>query len=361
MEKIEAADKEPEVNSFSLKEEDIVVKDDVVVKEAVESNESASREVDNNEKSKPVPVEIDQKQKKEDLDSYNILINNEDSLKKYIGPEYTSLKKNIFNIFAFLFSWFYFLYKELYLTGIIGLMITWLVSFFLRDYFIYYLLFISSFLGFAFNQYYLFICKKKMEKSMNDNEDGEEVVLKRDTSGTRIAKMAIIISIFLFVFCIGMKYGPSKEKGFDTSFWDDSTENLANCLSATKAAYSRFSTEKVGELVDAVCKVTSDDPREYEIYMKTELRDEMIYSYFYTEKGYVSLKNSTIEMNELLKKEANKTLSLEEEEKLEELKKIMYQYQDTYNQSLREDTTIRDNGKIDKKMYYFLPKEEIIR
>ena len=49
----------------------------------------------------------------------------------YIGEDYKWIAKRPFNIYALLFSWIYFLYRKLYLIGIIGLVVTGIVIKFL--------------------------------------------------------------------------------------------------------------------------------------------------------------------------------------------------------------------------------------
>ena len=55
---------------------------------------------------------------------------NEDLLEAFIGEDYKPIKKIPFNIFAFLLNWSYLLYRKLYITGILGLVVTGIIILF---------------------------------------------------------------------------------------------------------------------------------------------------------------------------------------------------------------------------------------
>ena len=280
---------------------------------------------------------------------------NEELLEIYVGKDYDRLKGQFFNFFAFLFKWFYLLFKGFYITGIIGLIIFGIVIVFLRDYIWFYLAFSSGFWGFFFNRYALFVARFKLSR-MKQDEDSYDIVTRPSEKGwVRFLKIFIISGLFTVATLIGLNIIPVT-KYFNSKFWNNSTENLANCLSVVKAAYTGDEGKKeIGDLIDAVCRVIEGENKEYQIFMKSELNHQLIYSYFVTEDGYVSLEKNTKELESLLEKEKEGTLSEKEEEKLSTLRSIQLNYQDLYNQAKQKN----NNNK--EQVYYILEKNEIIR
>ena len=290
---------------------------------------------------------------------------NEDLLEAFIGEDYKLIKKSPFNIWAFLLNWMYLLYRKLYITGLIGLLLSWIVIAFFRKIIWIYLVITMLLLGFSFSKYYIFICKYKVEKIIKDNPDEDRFNIEaicRQKGGVNVVIVLIIYLVFLiivFFTLVSFTYN----KNHNTKFWQENSENKASCNSVIKTAYNYLEEENdLGIASDAVCEVIgNNNNREYKVYIKTNKDNNAYYSYYITENGYVSYKQDTMHLNELQLKKANSSLTEEEEQLLLELNDISQAYAKIFNESKKEDQLIQDKKNKTAKKYFRFNKEEIIR
>lgn len=289
---------------------------------------------------------------------------NENLLESYIGEDYKLIKKSFFNIWAFLFNWMYVLYRKMYLTGIIGLILSWVVVVFFRQYIWIYLLVVSILLGLIFSPYYIAISKKKVEKIKEEHMNEDDFTLSsicKSKGGVRVLPALLLYGIFL----VSIFFSVTQlhiSLNFRTKYWKENSENLANCTSLVKSVYRNATmSDRIGEVTNAVCRVVKGDQKEYEVYMKSEKNRKEVYSYYKTEEGYLSFVGDTTLYRELLEKQKNATLSEEDVTKLAEIQDIEKDYQKYWNQSENEEELIKQRRNNDEKLTYILEREEIIR
>ena len=295
---------------------------------------------------------------------------NEDLLEAYIGEDYKLIKKSPFNFWAFLFNWVYLLYRKLYITGIIGLIITWLLIILLRNYkyLLVYAGIVSIVLGFTFSKYYISIAKKRVEKIKAQEESEEEGIDKftlagicKERGGVNVPKALIIYLGFLVITFLCL-FPISINMHHNEKFWKENSENLANCSSLVKTAYNNVLTDnEIGTVEEALCRVIKKNSKEYEIYVKTKKNSQTIYSCYATEKGYIFLKNRTTNLDVLLLEKSNGTLTEDQAQLLQELENIQKDYQTYYQKSQEEDKLILKKKNKEEKLNYIFTKEEIIR
>ena len=290
---------------------------------------------------------------------------NEDLLEAFIGEDYKLIKKSPFNIWAFLLNWMYLLYRKLYITGIIGLLISWIVIVFLREIIWIYIAFVMIALGLSFSSYYIFISKKKVEKIIRDNPNEDRFYLEaicRQKGGVNVVLALVIYLVFLVIVFFSI-VSFTVNKNHNTNFWKENTENKASCNSVIKTSYDTLEEEnKLGTVSDAVCEVVKESNNvEYEVYIKTTKDNKVFYSFFATENGYVLYKKNTIDLNKLQLKKANSSLTETEEQLLRELKQIEENYMIVYNEAKKEDQLIQEKKNNAAKKYFRFSKEEIIR
>lgn len=289
---------------------------------------------------------------------------NEDLLEAYIGEDYKSIKKMPLNFFAFLLSWGYVLYRKLYITGIIGLIITAIIAIFYKDIFITYMIVVMVLSGLLFNLYYVFVSKRKVEfikKKYAGTDKFGLMNICEEKGGVNV--WFALAAYFIFVLIIFFNY---VDVGFNrnnnTKFWKENTENRATCLSITHVGYDNLEKYKVpGDVAGAVCKVSKKNFAEYDVYIKTIDAGKEYYSYFYAEKKGVIYKRNTSEINDLELKKANGKLTTEEQVLLNSLKQIENNYSDITKQSKQEDILIKKKKNKSEKLNYVFTKEEIIR
>lgn len=306
--------------------------------------------------------DFDDKKEKEDTVDY--YYTNEDCLEAYIGEDYNVIKKKFFNIYAFLLSWAYVLYRKLYITGILGLLLALLCLLKSKVLLIIYLVVSMVIWGFLFNKYYIFVAKKRIERYIAKSDDTDRykmVNICAKRGGVSILKALLIYLIFLG----GIVYLFTSNKVMKTSkqyFWKENTANKANCLSLVRAAYKNKEELKMGEALEGACSIQiKKGKKQFDVYLKTEYENVMIYTYFTTEGDYIVYKNNTKSMNELMAKKANKTITEEETKLLKEKQIIESTYKEIYDKSIQEDQLIDKKQNKEQKLNYIYSDEEITR
>ena len=306
--------------------------------------------------------DFDDKKDKEDEEDY--YYTNEDCLEAYIGEDYNIIKKKFFNIYAFLLSWAYVLYRKLYITGILGLLLALLCLLKSKVLLIIYLVVSMVIWGFLFNKYYIFVAKKRIERYIAKSDDTDRykmVNICAKRGGVSILKALLIYLIFLG----GIVYLFTSNKVMKTStqyFWKENTANKANCLSLVRAAYKNKEELKMGEALEGACSIQiKKGKKQFDVYLKTEYENVMIYTYFTTEGDYIVYKNNTKSMNELMAKKANKTITEEETKLLKEKQIIESTYKEIYDKSIQEDQLIDKKQNKEQKLNYIYSDEEITR
>ena len=306
------------------------------------------------------------KEKKEDssLDENNFYYENEVFLEAYIGEDYNQIKKWPFNIWAFLLNWMYLLYRKLYVTGIVGLLITGLFIVFLRKYLIIFIIIIMIVLGFLFNYYYVFVAKKKVEKILKRMEGTDNFTLMsimKEEGGVDVPLALSIYAAFLlilFFYFVGFRLNSNH----NTKYWKENSENKANCVYLTKLAYMDIQSQgSIGEIQSSTCKITKGTIENYEVYIKALYEERNIYIYYVTENGKISYKDNTSELLNLELMQANMVLTPEQSSRLANLKSIESNYQDIFIKSKREDELIAKKKNSQEKLNYSFEEEEIIR
>lgn len=288
----------------------------------------------------------------------------EDLLEAYIGEDYKIIKKMPINIWAFLLNWMYLLYRKLYITGIVGLIISWLAVVFIRPFILYYIGAVMVILGFAFNKYYIFIAKKRVEKIISNSEDDDKFVLAstcKEKGGVNVPNALLIYFVFLIAIFFSL-VTITINKTHNPKFFEENSANEASCRSIIKTAKNSLEEEeaKVGKISDAVCKVINGKEPEYEVYIKTEKDNTKYYNLYVTEKGYVKYKSNTIGLAELQIRSTNGQLGDAERKIFTEKKSIELNYQEIFNKAKSEDDLIkRKKNKEPKTNFIFTPDEVI--
>lgn len=295
------------------------------------------------------------------IEDEEIYDQNEKYIESYIGEDYKLIKKSPFNIWAFLLNWMYFLYRKLYITGIIGLIITALVAFFLTKYFLIYAIITLIVLGIGFNPYYLFIVKRRVNKILIKYEGTDSFSLEQmccEFGGVNVAMALVIYTIFLIVIILSITK-PAITISKNTAFFKENSENKANCNSLVKLIYQEIKTN-TGKVNEALCKVNKNN-KTYDVYLKTKKDNKVVYIYYTTEKDYIVYKNSTESIEIFNTKKLENKITAEEEKNLNDMKLIISNYESIRKKSLEEDKLIEANKNKEEKINYIFTYEEISR
>ena len=338
-------------------DEDEIKDDDETIIEPVkkEKKKKEKKVKETKEKSKK---EIKEIKIKEDNEVYD---QNERYIEAYIGEDYKLIKKSPFNIWAFLLNWMYFLYRKLYITGIIGLVITALVAFFLTKYFLIYMIITLLIIGFGFNFYYVFIIKRRVNKILVDYDGSDSFSLEKmckEFGGVNIMFALIIYFVFLVIIILSI-VKPSFNTSHNAKFWKENSENEANCSSLVRLTYQDEKT-RYDKVEEAVCKVNKNS-KNYEIYLKTIKNKKTVYVYYETKDSYIVYKNNTEYLDLLNKKKKEKTITTEEQKLLSDIKMIISNYKSIRSKSIEEDKLIKNKTNREEKLNYIIDYQEIIR
>lgn len=362
----ETEEKEEDLLDENWYDEEIDSKEDEETElEPVKQEKKKKEKKPKEEKPKKEKVKIEKPKKekpvkeikiKEDNEVYD---QNERYIEAYIGEDYRLIKKRPFNIWAFLLNWMYLLYRKLYITGIIGLLITVIVALFLTKYFIIYFVITMIVLGFVFNQYYIYIVKRKVNNILKEYEGTDSFSLEKmcgEFGGVNIPIALIIYIVFLVVIVISI-VKPAVNTSHNAKFWKENSENEANCLSLIKLIYQKSNSKSVNE---ALCKINKNN-KNYDLYIKLNKNNKIVYEYYTTENDYIVYKNNTEFFDSLKKKKAENRITLEEEKNLNDMRMILNNYESIRKESEEEDKLIKSKRNKEEKLNYIFSHEEVIR
>ena len=283
-------------------------------------------------------------------------------VKAYIGEDYKMVKKYFFNIWAFLFNWIYFLYRKLYITGIIGLIITFIVVMFFKSSLLIYLGIVSVLSGLLFNKYYIFIIKNRINK-INDEFEGSDTYSIEDVckekGGVRIIPALITYFVFLAIIVLSLTNLNLTLGSHKNKFFKQNSENEANCNSLIKTAYSDIEENFAGNKVqEAECKIVKNTSKEYRLFFKTESDGKIIYFYYKTSDGSIGYVGNTLELSKL---EMKSKLTDEEKQRKNTLSSIKTDYDSIYRAAKSEDELIKKNKNTSEKTNFVFTRLEVIR
>ena len=118
-------------------------------------------------------------------------------LEAYIGEDYKVVARKKINIYALLLSWIYFLYRKLYITGIIGLIITGIFIKFFTKYLIVFIIVSMIFSGLLFNPIYIAVAKQRVLKIKKEEEYSDDFATEQVCAKKGGVNFVIPIIIYL--------------------------------------------------------------------------------------------------------------------------------------------------------------------
>lgn len=284
-------------------------------------------------------------------------------LEAYIGEDYKLIKKSPFNIYAFLLNWMYILYRKMYLIGIIGLLITWIIIKLNPKNLLIYAIIAMVLIGLFFNKLYIFVSKLKVEYLLKKNRGTDNFTMENicaKKGGVNVRNALLIYLVFLVI--IFFSFFRFSYISYNEKFWKENSENQATCISLVKIAYKDLDKNPVtGTIVEAACNIDKSSKTEYNVYLKLQNNTNLIYVYYKTENDSLILFDNTEDITSLETKNINQTISAEETEKLQSKKQILENYLTTSKKASEEDKLIKEKRNTSQRLNYIFSKEEIIR
>lgn len=306
-----------------------------------------------------LPVGNSDEDKKEEKVNYN----DERYLEAFIGEDYKMIK-SYFNIFAVLLNWVYFLYRKLYITGLIGLIITYIVVTNYSQYFIWYILGTSLAFGLLFNPYYILVSKLKIKRLQKKNKDCDIFTFTNicvENGGVNSFIAFAVFVIFLVIVFFSKVYFQFNSN-HNTRFWNENSENLAMCSQLTKLSYKDVQKNyDYGKIQGGVCKLVKNPTKMYEVYLKMIKDTQTIYVYYLANDGDLVYQGDNFKQNELELKKANYTITSEETSVLTEYQKFATIYNNISKKSKLEQELIDKKKNTEERLDFDFTSGEIIR
>ena len=278
----------------------------------------------------------------------------------YIGEDYKWIMKRPFNIYALLLSWMYFIYRKLYIIGILGLALSGIILRFAPSLIIPYIIISMIGSGILFNKIYIKQIEKRVNKiidenNMTDNFTVEEICKKKGGVNVIIA----LIIFFIFLCITILSYISINESEENPKFWEEDSTNKANCIKITKNAKTIMEDNDLsGEITEAICEVKE---KKYDIYLKVKKDNAEEILYFKDEGDVLTLLGNTENIEELEKRQEDDNLKEEEKEFLEVSQNLNKKYKTMESDAKREDQLVENRQNTKEKKEFIITNEEITR
>lgn len=288
---------------------------------------------------------------------------NDRFVEAYIGEDYKWVMRRPVNIYALLLSWIYFLYRKMYIIGIIGLIITGIVIRLFYPYLVIYIAVVMILSGLLFNPIYKLVVDYKINKIKEKNYGTDDFTIEQicqEKGGVNVIIPLIIFFIFLLVMF--RTYYRIIINHENTKFWEENSQNKANCISLAKHDYSLLGNNpETGTIVQAVCNIRpTNSTKSYDVYIKFKENNNYKYVYFKDEKDFITIERTT-SLNKLQEKNREKTITTEEQAELEKMLQIRDNYNKYVEAAEKEDNAIKNNKNESEKLNYVFTKDEILR
>ena len=277
----------------------------------------------------------------------------------FVGRNYVKISKKHFSIPAFLFNWYYLLYRKQYLLALLGMILIIMLTIisnylFIIKYLIITIMIIFSIsLGFLFNQIYIKFINKKIKKikQENSNLDVETLLeLCQKKGGTSIFSATIIYTLFLIIIVIvsnlsffktGKSIEKQKEKlNVEIKVIDrDYQKKRTQCKSYADAIYQSYS--KVNQTVDYI---GCDMGKEKYVILKVKSKENFYIAKYEIKQKELKLVNTTLEIDSLRQKQQLQILTEEEKKELLEKEEIEQQFNSFDNNVLKDKNSYRDDS-----------------
>lgn len=280
----------------------------------------------------------------------------------YVGRNYVKISKKNFSFSAFLFNWYYLLYRKKYLIAVLGMLLIIVLTILsntlpvMKYIIVAITVVVSTILGVFFNSRYIkFINKKtKILKEKNSNLDVETFLkLCQRKGGTSLFSSTIIYTLFLIVMILisnlsifrtipRTKSEKEEKPDVEVKVIDrEYQKKKSQCKSYAQAVYQSYSEANL-EIEYIGCNMG----KEKYVILKTASKDNQV---SYIAKYEINLKkeelkllNTTLNLDTLRQKQQSKNLTSEETNELTEKETIEREFSSF-------DTKVEEDQKAYKK------------
>ncbi len=314
-------------------------------------------------KSVEQPKEKKKKKKKKKPVREEVVREDDPYVVAYIGEDYKWIAERPFNIYALLLSWIYFLYRKMYLIGILGLILTGFIIKVFPDIIIPYIVLVMLGTGIFFNKIYLDTVNrkvKKIEKNAKNLDNIESICRKK--GGVNVFVPLLVFFIFLIVMLLS--YVNISIPFFRTSkYQNENNLNKANCKSIGIQVYEDINKkERIGDLEEFVCEIDLGPKKLYDLYYKLNYNGSTRYIYFEdTVSEEYLLKADTDYIDELEQTQKEFDLTDSDKDFLQQSRELKNKYSSLKDESDYEDTLIKKDKEIKEKTHFIFTKDDIYK
>ena len=278
----------------------------------------------------------------------------------YIGEDYKWVVERPFNIYALIFSWMYFLYRKLYIIGIVGLVITGIILKFIPIIIVPYIILSMVGSGVLFNKIYLDIIETKVHKLEQKTTSADQLEsLCKKKGGVNVFIPLLIFFVFIIIMLLSYI---NVNIGNDTSkYWSENGTNNANCKAMGKNLYKNLSESvQGGTLEELACEIDLGEKKIYNVYLKLNKEGTYRYLYFQSDtEGFFNLKGNTDFVENLENTEKQYGLTESDKELLIVSKELSNKFSAIKDDSDYEDELINKGKDTKEKTHYVFTRDDI--
>jgi len=304
-----------------------------------------------------------EKVKKEKPPKEEYIPEGEPTIIAYIGEDYRWIAERPFNIYALLLSFIYFLYRKMYLIGFLGLLLSGFVIKLFPIATIPYIAIIMIGSGFLFNKIYLDTVERKVKKIVENAKPGEDIIETCKKKGGVNVFMPFLF-FFLFLIIMFLSYVRINPFYKQSKYWNDNTENLANCKRNARNVYENLGdTVDDGELEEIICEIIiGTNKKKYNFYLKMVDNGQLRYLFYEeNEFGNPDLRGSTDFIEDLEKTKEQYGLANSDQEFLDNSKDLPNKFDSLKDDAAYEDKAILNGKDTKEKTHFRFSKDDLYK
>lgn len=276
-------------------------------------------------------------------------------LRVYLTSDFKTVSEGVFNLYAMLFSWIYFIYKKMYIIGIPGLLVAGILVL-LQPVVLIIFAFLSMVLsGVFFNKLYLWYANKKIDKIIDKNNPNDAIRVSKKAGKDNVLVTLGIYFIFLILIIVLYFYKGTFGSGGD-KYWKENKNNKNTCLQMIDAAKRNSKSSSVAFLVEAGCVVINSNTSNFQVYLQFDKGNKTIIEQYSTDAQKMYLDGSTDLLTDY---ESRKSSLVDSELKYyQEMLEIQANYSKLAREAKIEDEAIKSKINQRPKTYFLITEVE---
>ena len=290
-----------------------------------------------------------------------------DFIAAFIGEDYKWIVNKPLNIYALLFSWMYFVYRKLYIIGILGLVLVGVIVRYVPVIAPVIIILSMVLSAVIFNPIYLAVVKIRVQRLIDkygdetDNFILDKCIQQGGVNTPRALLVFLIFLVALFFTYYSINFGGKK-----TKFFEENSENEANCLYISKETFNFLVNKQEKEMIDASldeagCHVNISDNNSYDIYLKIKYSDGFRYVYFVDDDKNLTIEADTNYIEKLKEAKEAGPLDKEDEVILEKSQNLNLTFNELKLKAKSEEDAAKKNKLTSQRTNFIFGKDDIFK